>query len=142
MYKFLSRGGRLVLLKPILQSIPVYWDTISYIPKGILQKLRKKFFSFLWFSNKDSKGVPLARWKILANPKDLGGWGIINSFLFCKYLEAKSQWHIIKNPETPLGRVLISKYYPNGSILEWIRKRDKSFKNGSIGWKALVLAFP
>ena len=35
-YKFLSRGGRLVLLKAVLQSIPVYWATIAYIPKGIL----------------------------------------------------------------------------------------------------------
>ena len=34
--KFLSIGGRLVLLKAILQSIPVYWATIAYILKGIL----------------------------------------------------------------------------------------------------------
>ena len=51
-------------------------------------------------------------------------------------------WHLIKNPESLWGKVLISKYFPNGSIQDWIRKRDKSFKNGSIGWKALVLAFP
>ena len=47
-YKFLSRGGRLVLLKEVLQSILVYWATIAYIQKGILQKPRNKFFSFLW----------------------------------------------------------------------------------------------
>ena len=35
-YKFLSRGGRLVLLKAVLQSIPVYWATIAYITKGSL----------------------------------------------------------------------------------------------------------
>ena len=39
--KFLSRGGRFVLLKKVLQSIHVYWATIAYIPKGILHKLRK-----------------------------------------------------------------------------------------------------
>ena len=32
--KFLSMGGRLVLLKAVLQSMPVYWATIAYIPKG------------------------------------------------------------------------------------------------------------
>ena len=47
-YKFLSRGGRRVLLKEVLQSIPIYWATIAYILKGILQKLRNKFFSLLW----------------------------------------------------------------------------------------------
>ena len=40
--KFLSRGGRLVLIKAFLQSIPVFWASIAYIPKGILTKIRKK----------------------------------------------------------------------------------------------------
>ena len=80
-YKFLSRRGRLVLLKGALQRISVYWATIAYISKGILQKLRKKFFSFLWSANRHSEGIPLARWKLLASPKDLGGWGIKNPFL-------------------------------------------------------------
>ena len=35
---FIFRGSRLVLLKAILQSIPVYWVSIAYIPKGILKK--------------------------------------------------------------------------------------------------------
>ena len=34
--KFLSRAGRMVLLKAVLQIITVYWDTIAYILKGIL----------------------------------------------------------------------------------------------------------
>ena len=141
-YKFLSRGGRLVLLKAILQSILVYWATIAYISKGILQKLRKKFVSFLWSTNRHSKGIPLARWQFLASTKYLGGWGIKNPFLFCQSLEAKNLWLLIKNLDSIWGKVLSSKYFLNGSIQEWIRKRDKTFKNGSIGWKALVLAFP
>ena len=98
-YKFLSRGGRLVLLKAVLQSILVYWATITYIPKGILQKLRKKFFSFLWSANRHSEGIPLARWKLLACPKHLGWWGIKKPFLFCQSLAIKTLWHLIKNPE-------------------------------------------
>ena len=141
-YKFLSRGGRLVLLKAVLQSILVYWARIAYILKGILQKLRKKLFSFLWSANRHSEGAPLAKWQMLACPKYLGGWGIKNPFLFCQSLVAKTLWRLIKNPKTLWGRVLTSKYFPNGSITEWIRKQDKSFKNGSIGWKAVVLAFP
>ena len=80
-YKFLSRGGRLVFLKAVLQSILIYWATISYILKGILQKLRKKFFSFLWSANRHMEGITLAKWQLLASLKDLGGWGIKNSFL-------------------------------------------------------------
>ena len=39
--RFLSKGGRLVLIKAMLQSIPVYWASITYIPKGILTKIWK-----------------------------------------------------------------------------------------------------
>ena len=49
---------------------------------------------------------------------------------------------LINNPDSLWGKVLSSKYFPDGSIQEWIRKRDKTFKIGSIGWKSLVLAFP
>ena len=115
-YKFLSRGGRLVLLKAVLQSIPIYWATIAYIPKGILQKLRKKFFSFIWSSNRHFERISLAKWQVLASPKDLGGWGIKNPFLFCQSLAAKTLWRLIKNRDSLWGKVLISKYCPNGSI--------------------------
>ena len=51
-YKLLSMGGRMVLLKVVLQRILVYWEKIAYIPKCILQKLRKTNFSFLWPAKK------------------------------------------------------------------------------------------
>jgi hypothetical protein len=31
--KWLSRGGRLILLKSILEEISIYWHTLEYIPK-------------------------------------------------------------------------------------------------------------
>ena len=37
--KFMSRGGILVLVKAMLQSIPIYWASIAYIPKGILTNI-------------------------------------------------------------------------------------------------------
>jgi len=43
-----SRGGRLILLKSISQSILVYLTFIAKIPKGILLKIHKKGFQLLW----------------------------------------------------------------------------------------------
>jgi hypothetical protein len=40
------RGGRLVLVKLVLESILVYWLSISYIPKGVLENIRRKCFNF------------------------------------------------------------------------------------------------
>ena len=119
-FKFLSRGGRLVLLKAVLQSIPVYWAIIAYIPNSILHKPRKKFFSFLWTAKRNTEGIPLAKWQLLASPKELGGWGIKNPFLLCQSLAAKTLWRLIKNPYSLWGKVLSSKYFPNGFIYDWI----------------------
>ena len=70
---FSSRGGRLILLKSVLQSIPIYWASIAYIPKGILTKIRKLCFSFLWTASKQTEGIDLVKWKTLSKPKNLGG---------------------------------------------------------------------
>ena len=129
-------------MKEVLHSIPVYWASIAYIPKGILTKIRKMCFSFLWTTSKKSEGIPLAKWKFIAKPKELGGWGIKNLELFNKALAAKTMWRCIQNPESLWGRVIISKYYPGNNITEWMRSPEKTHKNGSIGWKAMTLAYP
>ena len=89
-----------MLIKAVLQSIPVYWASIVYIPKGILTKIRKKCFSFLWTTSNKNEGIPLAKWTTIALPKVLGGWGIKNPKLFCRALEAKSLWRLDQNSET------------------------------------------
>ena len=83
-----------MFLKAILQSIPICWDTIAYIPKGILKKIKKKN-SFLGTASKHREGIPLAKWKSWVNLKELGGWGIKNPFLFCQYLATKFLWRLI-----------------------------------------------
>eukprot|EP00253_Pinus_taeda_P001986 PITA_01986 len=41
-FRWLSRAGRLTLLKSVLLAIPVYWVTLTWVPKGVLEKIRKK----------------------------------------------------------------------------------------------------
>jgi hypothetical protein len=36
--RWISRGGRLVLIKFVLEAILVFWHTLAHIPKGILEK--------------------------------------------------------------------------------------------------------
>eukprot|EP00253_Pinus_taeda_P033955 PITA_33955 len=40
-FRWLSRAGRLTLLKSVLLAIPVYWAALSWIPKGVLEKIRR-----------------------------------------------------------------------------------------------------
>jgi len=103
---FLSRERHLVLLKAVLQSILVYWALISYMPKGILSRIRKKWLSFLWTPRKKVEGIPLVKWTTIVLLKYKGGWGIKNPELFSKALAAKSLWHMIENPESLWERTM------------------------------------
>jgi hypothetical protein len=89
-HRWLSTKGRLVLFKFVLSSIPVYWATITKIPKVILSNIRKVCFHFLCAGKREVGSIPLVKWPRIAMPKDLGGWGIKNINWFSKSLAAKS----------------------------------------------------
>jgi hypothetical protein len=75
-HKRLPRAGRLVLIKLVLEEISVYWMSLSWIPKGILEKERKICFSYPWRGNKEKKVLPWVWWERIVVLKDLGGWGL------------------------------------------------------------------
>ena len=77
-YKYLSLGGRLVLVNAVLSSIPVYWMGLAPLPCTILKKLRRSLFNFLWGSTESSFKYHLSIWNDLSRPKYYGGWGIKN----------------------------------------------------------------
>ena len=45
--RWISIGGRLVLIKSLIEVVPVYWHLLALIPKGILCRIRKPCFNFL-----------------------------------------------------------------------------------------------
>jgi hypothetical protein len=53
-FRWLSFGGRLTLLKEVLESQPVYWLSLAVIPCLVLNALRKLMINFLWKGNQDT----------------------------------------------------------------------------------------
>jgi len=139
-HKWLSRAGRLVLVKSVLEAIPVYWMSLAWIPKGILEIIRRICFKFLWSGKKEDQTTPWVNWKKIAVPKGLGGWGLKNIFLFHKALAAKGGWRLLKSTSL-WTRVIKMKYFPEDSIEDWVRNPRKSHQGGSMIWKAVVKTF-
>ena len=90
--KWLSLGGKFILVKSILENIPAYWLSMPRIPSSILDIIRRMIFNFLWSHQKDKEGIHLVRWDILARLKDDGGLGIKNIYHFGESLAVKSLW--------------------------------------------------
>eukprot|EP00253_Pinus_taeda_P022819 PITA_22819 len=108
-YKWLSRAGRLPLIKSVLLAMPVYWAALTWVPKGILDKIRRICSRFLWAGSKEDSVLPWVAWEKVARPKEWGGWGIKNLSDFSLSLAPKSGWRIIKM-ENLWTRVVKRKY--------------------------------
>jgi hypothetical protein len=44
--KWISEGRRVTLVKSILEVIPIYWHSLAYITKGVLEGENKSYFDF------------------------------------------------------------------------------------------------
>ena len=63
--KLLSRAGRLVLIKSVLNNLPLYYLSIFKMPKTVALKIIKLQRSFFWCSDSRKKGIPLVDWKTI-----------------------------------------------------------------------------
>eukprot|EP00253_Pinus_taeda_P030159 PITA_30159 len=136
-YRWLSRAGRLTLIKSVLLAIPVYWAALTWIPKGVMEKIRKICSRFLWAGTKESSVLPWVAWDKVARPKE---WGIKRLPEFSLSLAAKSGWRLI-TMENLWTRVVKRKYIDPIPLEDWIRSQNKKKKNVSTIWKATVEAF-
>ena len=69
---YLSKGGRLTLLKSTLSSLPTYFLSLFTIPTHVANKIEKLQKDFLWGDPK----THLLGWKKICTPKANGGLGI------------------------------------------------------------------
>jgi hypothetical protein len=113
---------------------------LAWVPKGVLETIRKLCYKFIWSGDQKKKGLVLASWKKLALPKSIGGWGLKNPFLFSKALATKNVWRLIQG--TCLWvQVVRDKYIAPNTVEDWIRKSLKQQNNASIIWKVVIYAF-
>jgi len=60
-YMWLPKGANLIKL--VSKGITMYCHLLAYILKGMLGKIRKKCFSFLWIGKTEKEGIPRVKWK-------------------------------------------------------------------------------
>jgi hypothetical protein len=118
--KWISLGGRYILVKSVLEGLPVYWLSVTRIPCAILDKIRRRSFIFLWSRKREKDNFHLVAWNKIALPKKSGGWGLKNIFEFGKALAAKSLWRCMFSNNL-WSIVIKSKYIRCWTLAEWFR---------------------
>jgi hypothetical protein len=70
--KYLSVGGRLVLINLVLTSLPMFMLSFFKVPKGVLEKIEYYRSCFYWRNDSQKKKCRLTKWSIFCQPKDQG----------------------------------------------------------------------
>ncbi|XP_035544681.1 uncharacterized protein LOC118348042 [Juglans regia] len=89
---YLSKGGRITLMKSILSNLPTYYLSLFPLPASIASRIEKLQRDFLWSGLGDERKFHLVGWENVCSPLRDGGLGVRNVRAFNKALLGKWLW--------------------------------------------------
>jgi hypothetical protein len=107
---YLSKGGRLTLIKSTLSNLPSYYLSLFPLPTSVARRLEKLQRDFLWGGMGDEHKYHLVNWQQICAPLQHGGLGIRNLSTFNKALLGKWLWRYGTDQEALWRRVVDHKY--------------------------------
>jgi hypothetical protein len=111
---YLSKGGRITLIKSTLSSLPTYFMSLFPIPVSMALRIDKIQRDFLWGGMGEGKKFHLVNWSQVCQPLKMGGLGLRNLRVFNQALLGKWLWRF-GNEENAFWRLLISAKYGSSS---------------------------
>ncbi|CAM8877661.1 unnamed protein product [Rhodiola kirilowii] len=131
----LSGAGREVLIKAVLQAIPLYAMSCFKIPISVCRRLVSIFLGFWWKPDSQNKGIHWVRADILFKEKEKGGLGFRKIDLMNIAMLAKQGWRILSEPSLLVSTLLKSKYFPNTDLFS-----AEEGGRPSYGWRGIKAA--
>jgi hypothetical protein len=129
---FIYGGGKEILIKAIIQAIPVFAMAVFKIPKQLCKEMNDAMASFWWGDTDDQRRMHWFAWWRMCIPKRKGGMGFRDLHTFNMAMLAKQSWRLVSKPETLCAKILKAKYYPHCSLLNAGPKKGSSYTWQSI----------
>ena len=88
--QYISKGGRLTLIRSTLSSLPIYFLSLFRMPTIVWARLEKIQRDFLWGGGNLESKLHLVNWNTVCQEKSRGGLGVrglslMNQALLCKW---------------------------------------------------------
>ena len=131
--KYLSQGGKEVLLKAVALAMPVYSMNVFKLTKGICEEINGILAKFWWGSGNEQKGMHWFSWDRLSLPKREGGLGFKELESFNVALLGKQTWRLLERPHCLMARMLKGRYFPDTNIMHATQGQKASFI-----WKSIL----
>ncbi|WMV24639.1 hypothetical protein MTR67_018024 [Solanum verrucosum] len=108
--RFLSFGGKQILVNSVLQSLPIYMLSAMNPPKRVMEQIHQIFAKFFWGKSGGVKGKHWVAWRELCFPKEEGGIGFRSLHDINKALFAKLWWNFTVSTNSLWAGYLWNKY--------------------------------
>jgi len=93
--KYISLGGRIVLLNSVLNAIPIFHLSFFKMPVKVRKKIVRIQREFLWGGVEGGRKINWVKWSVVCQPKECGGLGVKDVCLMNLSLLAKWHWRLL-----------------------------------------------
>ena len=107
---YLSKGGKVTLIKSSLSSLPTYFLSLFPLPGKVAKRMEKLQRDFLWNGIGGEPKIHLVNWAKVCKPLQVGGLGIRRLGSFNSALLGKWLWRYGMETDALWRRVIEAKY--------------------------------
>ncbi|RVW47226.1 putative ribonuclease H protein [Vitis vinifera] len=108
--QYISKGGRITLIKSTLASMPIYQMSIFRMPKSVAKRVEKTQRDFLWGGGNLEGKVHLVKWNVVCTEKHKGGLGLRRIATLNRALLGKWIWRFACENDNLWKQVITTKY--------------------------------
>ncbi|PNX96867.1 ribonuclease H, partial [Trifolium pratense] len=126
----LSRAGKEVMIKSVLQAIPSYVMSIYLLPDATINEIERMLNSFWWGGRASNQGIRWLAWDRMTIPKAFGGMGFRDLRAFNLAMIAKQAWNFMTKPHSLVARLYKARWIigsgTNINVMKdpWLREKD------------------